>query len=277
MDHKSFKQDLTYCCKKFQKDGKTITIYDSNLSINEDKKFFLDSESIDPLEMLVLIKGYIPTSTMDRKAPYNLSMVDVLVEQAQLARNDLYAFLDGLENVELAGPKNEFYNVGVYIREKFTPVGAREETLRLYSQNYNTKPKGGPRMKKFIVHTRAVPGTCHTGQTPVVVEVEGELISSMEDPSVISLPPGEFRFRIMLPEFLFEPYEAKQLDGSKKKIMVPTIYHSHAIYDTIELAQEAAKRMVKSELDFKVRKKKIESYSEEELIQKYSEIKELLL
>lgn len=33
-------------------------------------------------------------------------------------------------------------------------------------------------MKKFIVHIRALPGCCKTGDAPIVMEVEGELIAA---------------------------------------------------------------------------------------------------
>jgi hypothetical protein len=132
-------------------------------------------------------------------------------------------------------------------------------------------------MKKFVVHTRPLPGCCKTSEAPIVVEVEGELVTSLEDPSVMWLPAGEFKFRIMLPESLYEPSESKQPDGSKKKTMVPTVYHSHAIYPTLEAAQAAAKSMIKSGLDFEVRKGRLASYTEEELEAKCVEIQTLML
>ena len=40
-------------------------------------------------------------------------------------------------------------------------------------------------MKKFVVHTRPFPGCCKgAGDLPTIVEVEGEVVSSLEDPSV---------------------------------------------------------------------------------------------
>lgn len=124
-------------------------------------------------------------------------------------------------------------------------------------------------MRKFIVHTRPLPG--HKGG-PFVMEVEGEMITSMEEPSVMWMPEGEFYFRILKPESLYEPQEVKQDDGSKKKVMVPPVYHSHAIYWNENQAAVHAERILRSELEFEIRKGRLESYTEEELKAKYAEI-----
>jgi hypothetical protein len=133
-------------------------------------------------------------------------------------------------------------------------------------------------MRKFVVHTRAVPGCCKgASDAPTILEVEGELVSPMEDSSVMWLKEGEFRFRILKPEFLYESIETKMEDGSKKKIMVPTVYHSHAIYHELAGAKAAAESMIKSGLDFEVRKGRLASYTEEELAAKCAEIQILEL
>lgn len=124
-------------------------------------------------------------------------------------------------------------------------------------------------MRKFIVHTRAIPG--HKGG-PFVIEVEGEMIAAIEDPSVMWLPEGEFRFRILKPEFLYEPHEIKQPDGSVKKVMLPPVYASHGVYWNEHQAAVAAERILRQELDFEIRKGRIESYTDEELKAKYAEI-----
>ena len=135
-------------------------------------------------------------------------------------------------------------------------------------------------MRAYIIHTRQVPGcaACRSGDTPMtIVEVEGERVSPMEDPSVMWLKEGEFRFRIMLPEFLHEPYESKKPDGTKEKKMVPSVYASHAIYFTLEEAREAAKKLVTGEFEFALRKKRIESYTAVDVEGRLSEIQELKL
>lgn len=133
-------------------------------------------------------------------------------------------------------------------------------------------------MRAFVVHTRPLPGCCKTGEAPTIVEVEGTKITAMEDPSILwALKEGEFRFRITAPEALYEPYESKQADGSKKKTMVPTVYHSHAVSLSLEEARATAERMIKSGLDFEVRKGRLASYTEEELQAKYAEIQTIML
>lgn len=131
-------------------------------------------------------------------------------------------------------------------------------------------------MKKFVVHTRAIPGcaACKgSGEIPTIVEVEGKIISG----PLTFLPEGEFYFEILEPKFLHESKEEKQADGSKKKILVPVTYHSHAIYHTLEEAQASAKSMIKSGLDFEVRKGRLASYSEDELTAKCAEIQTVML
>lgn len=132
-------------------------------------------------------------------------------------------------------------------------------------------------MKAYVVHTRPLPGSCKGAESISIIEVEGEKISSLEDPSVMWLKDGEFYFRILKPEVLYEPKESKIPDGSKKKVMVPPVYFSAAIYATVELAQVAAKQMIKGGLDFEVRKGRLASYSEEDLKAKCAEIQEIML
>ena len=131
-------------------------------------------------------------------------------------------------------------------------------------------------MKKFIVHTRPVPGcaACKgSGEVPTIVEVEGTMISGPGS----FLPEGEFWFKILEPKFLHESKEEKQEDGTKKKIMVPVTYHSHAIYHELGEAQAAPKKMIKGSLDFEVRKERLTSYTEEELEAKCAEVQVVML
>src|SRR5574337_139712 len=97
-------------------------------------------------------------------------------------------------------------------------------------------------MRVYIVHTRPLPGCCKTGDVPTIMEVEGEIVTPAEDPSVMWLPEGECRFRITKPD-----------------------------------SKLAAERMVQSGLDFEVRKGRLASYTEEELQVKYAEIQTIML
>lgn len=133
-------------------------------------------------------------------------------------------------------------------------------------------------MRRFIVYTRALPAGCCKVATdaPSVVEVKGEMITPTEDPSVLWLPEGEFKFRITQPEFLYEPQEVKRPDGSREKVMAPPVYHSHAIYWNVVQAHVAAERMVREGFAFTQRKTDKE-FTEEEVRAKYAEIQEILL
>lgn len=130
-------------------------------------------------------------------------------------------------------------------------------------------------MKKYIVYTRSFPG-CKS-DVPTVVEVEGEIVSPLEDSSVMFLPSNEFKFRIDKPVSLHESHEVKFPDGSKKKVMIPSVYHSFAIFNTATEARQNAEQMIKQDFDFELRKGRISSYSDEELKVKYDLIQEIML
>src|SRR5579885_3795733 len=119
-------------------------------------------------------------------------------------------------------------------------------------------------MKAFVIHTRQVPGcACKAEQTPLfLVEVEGEMVTPMEDPSVGWLPKGEFMFRIAKPPFLHEPHEVKKADGTKEKVMLPAVYHSHAIFLTEAEALESARKLIRYQFEFEIRKQRLEAYTE---------------
>lgn len=118
-------------------------------------------------------------------------------------------------------------------------------------------------MRKFIVHTRAIPGRPKEESPFYLLEVEVEIITALEDPSILFLPVGEFRFKIMEPKFL------NDFSG-------PSIYYSHSIYADSVIARDVAKRMVVEELEFSKRKYKID-YSQEDVENKISKIEEVLL
>jgi hypothetical protein len=130
-------------------------------------------------------------------------------------------------------------------------------------------------MRKFITYTRPIPG-CHKSDAPTVVEVEGELVTGLEDVSVMWLPQGEFKFRITAPDFLYEPKEVKQADGSKATVMVPPVYYSHACHWTVYRAHVEAEHMVRQGFEFALRKHG-KTYTEEEVAAKIAEITEILL
>lgn len=123
-------------------------------------------------------------------------------------------------------------------------------------------------MRKFIVHTRAIPGLKTTA--PTVVEVECDVIQGVEDPSVMWMAEGEYRVRISAPIWLYEP------KSEKDKTMVPAVWPSHNFYWTVIQARVAAERLVRSEFEFAFRKHGTE-YTEEEFKAKCAEIQEIIL
>jgi hypothetical protein len=131
-------------------------------------------------------------------------------------------------------------------------------------------------MLKYIVHTKSIPGV-KSPSAPTIVQVECEVVTVLEDPSVISMPLGELKYRILKPAFLLEPQEVKLPDGTKKKVMAPPVYYSHSVYPTDGLAILIATQMIRAEFEFEVRKGRSEGYSQEELLAKVSQIQTLLL
>lgn len=268
MDLKTFKTDLTYSCKKFAKEGVTLSAFGDHLSVDGEGKFVADGTELDALEMFVLVKGYVPTKEMltiyhdkwqdkdkqwhESHIPhhqiYNLSMVDVISEQAMIARSDIYSFLDGLDNVE-PEVKSEFHTTGVYIREKFLPVGVREKTLT--KAEYQSSGVA-ELVKKFTIQSRR-------GATSIM-EVEVELLSGME-----LLPAGEYRARIHKPTLFHQKVEKKSVDGTKKVTMVPDVWHSLAFYDSLEEAKVALERTIRGGFEFEIRKNRRTEYTEEEV------------
>lgn len=116
-------------------------------------------------------------------------------------------------------------------------------------------------MKKFIVHVER-------GGKISVMEVEIEVVSAVEDPSVMWLPKEEYRARVMAPKSLYE----KQDDGSA----TPPVWYSHAFYWTVHQAWVMAETMVRSELERNLSKHKV-AYTPKDLQDKLAEIQEILL
>ena len=131
-------------------------------------------------------------------------------------------------------------------------------------------------MRKFIVYTRKLAGIRKGTDAPSIIEVEGETIEPIEDPSVMWLPKGEFRFRILKPEYLFEPKEIVKEDKSTETIMVPPVYYSHSVCWTVSQARAQAERIVKEGFEFELRKRGT-PINWVDVIEKCKEIKEITL
>ena len=115
-------------------------------------------------------------------------------------------------------------------------------------------------MKKFIVHSQ---------RGFSIMEVEGSVLTALEDPSVMWAPKGEYRLRITAPESLQEKYD----DGSLRS----PIYCSFALYETIDEAKEIAERYIRGGFAFEVRKGRLTSYTEEEVQAEIAKIKIVML
>lgn len=259
MDHKTLKSDLTYALKKLAKEGKTITfeVWPDNLQI-VDGQYTLVGDKVDVLEALIFVKGlqYVPVK-MDgcyEHEAFGLPLTDIISVQGQIAKTDLYDFMDGLEFVEGAD-KSKFYEVGTYIREKFTPVGCRAEKL--------VKPKAEQERptkleRRFIVHSRAIPGQKKTG-VPTVVEVECEIIRAPMSQI------GDFEAaRIWSPKWLWEEVPRLGSDGQLHDVLEPPVYCNHSVYWNETQAVSNAERMVRAGLEFSIRKLRKDEYTEEE-------------
>lgn len=83
-------------------------------------------------------------------------------------------------------------------------------------------------MKKYIVHSNKL--------ETKVVEIEGEIVSAVEDPSIMWLPAGEYKFKITSPEFLLD-----KKNHGKNEVFVPVIWHSFCIFNSIDEATEKMK------------------------------------
>lgn len=264
MDHKTFKTDLTYACKKFAKEGKILSAWGDNLVI-QDGAFVAEGDHLDALEMLTLIKGYVPTSLMttiyhdkwvgpndgvtyEYHTPhytgFNLSLVDVLIEQAQIAREDLYSFLDGFDNIE-PSVKSEFHTIGVYIREKFLPVGARAATLTKKDTMFMMPSLSGETVRKFYSFT--VRGK------PSIFECE------LTEVANFGAKPGEKLYQVQAPV---------TFKGDK--------WYSMFLHDTLEESKAKIEADTRNEFARLLRKKSI-AYTEEDVQAKLALIQVIML
>lgn len=100
-------------------------------------------------------------------------------------------------------------------------------------------------MRKFIIQSKK-------GKTSVM-EVECELISALEDPSVMWLRADEWKAKILLPTSLHMKVE-KNIDGKKEIILEPDVWCWHAFYSSLEEAQRQAADLICQEYDFNHRK-----------------------
>lgn len=274
MDHKSLKQDLTYALKQLQKNGKVLTAHGDNLEI--EGVVFKETNQSDPLEALVIMKGYLPTQehlqvytdrwehqgqkyscTWYHRDAFSISLLDLLVKETGIAKSDWYAFLDGYDNI-ISYEKNEYYNVGVYLREKFSPLGAR--TVPSEPAVFFGHTLTGELYCKYIINA-------NRGKVSII-ETSCEKINSLDPMYSYCLKEGEYKVRVLEPAILFE----KKPNGT----MVPPIYMSYFLFDTLEDAMAQAEKDTRAEFVRNLRKKQI-AFTEEDVQAKLLTIKTIKL
>jgi hypothetical protein len=214
MNLKTFKTDLTYFCKKAQKDGLTLSVDQDNLSIGADGKFLLEGKEVHPLEYFILGKGYLPTGDIITRnhQGYNMLLSDFVSLQTEILVEDLYQFSTALENFE-GDVKNEYYTLGVYIREKFTPVGANPTLVK--NNTFQPAKASLPSFRKFVLHNYK--------KITYIREVECQLYTEYKSWT----SPNEWAATII------SPVEMYELD-KKTNQMVPPVWVSLAFFDSIE-------------------------------------------
>jgi hypothetical protein len=111
-------------------------------------------------------------------------------------------------------------------------------------------------MRKFIIEL------AHGKRS--IQEVEIEVITAVEDPSVTWLPKGEFRARVV------KPRTFKEKDGT------PAVWCSFVFCEDLESAKAKCEQMVRESFDFELRKYET-AFTEEQVQQALSEVEVVML
>jgi hypothetical protein len=116
-------------------------------------------------------------------------------------------------------------------------------------------------MRKFYIHIER-------GGKISIVEVEAELITAVEDPSVKWLPIDEYKARIIAPKSFYE----KQEDGSQ----LPPVWYSWALAWTQHQAMAWAAKMVRDDMERALIKHDV-TFTEQDVEDKLKQIEVILL
>lgn len=115
-------------------------------------------------------------------------------------------------------------------------------------------------MKKFVINNGR--------QKTSIMEVECELVTALEDPSVIWLPVGESKMRILFPTTFHEKRETG---------LVPTVWYDHSFYNTVEEAKVVVEQNIRyTMVDFAKSKHQLAA-TEEEVQKTISEVEVVML
>ena len=172
-------------------------------------------------------------------------LLPLLERETGILGPEWYQLMNGFDFVAPT-VKSEFYDLGVYLREKFLPADGRKSMLA--PAVYEADLVKGPVIKKYTLQSRG--GTA-------VLEVECQEIKEVLNPQHIS-------YKIFLPQSLWE----KKPSGE----IVPPLYQSHAIYDSADEAMKACERQIRTGFEFEIRKGRRTSFTEEEVLEKLSKV-----
>lgn len=102
-------------------------------------------------------------------------------------------------------------------------------------------------MRKFTVKSKK--------EEVTIYELDVEIVTSLSDPSVSWLKPGEYKAKILKPESFHMKVE-KTVEGKKEKEVsyVPDVWCWHSLYDTYEEVLAAACKLIEQEYAFNLRK-----------------------
>lgn len=115
-------------------------------------------------------------------------------------------------------------------------------------------------MKKFTIISKK-------GVT-TIQEVEIQMLSAREDPSVMWMNPGEYKAKVLKPESVYE----KQNDGS----LTPPVWCWFAFFDSEEAARSQAESDLKHEFERDARKARVE-FNDAAFLERCKEIKSVAL
>jgi len=100
-------------------------------------------------------------------------------------------------------------------------------------------------MRKFVVQSKR-------GEVSIS-EVEVEIVSPLDDPSVMWLKPGEYMARILRPTSFHMKHE-KMVDGKREVVLTPDVWFSHSFFETQGEALKYAEKLIEHEFEFNLRK-----------------------
>lgn len=108
-----------------------------------------------------------------------------------------------------------------------------------------------------------------------IMEVKCEMVTALDDPSVMWLKSGEYKAKIILPIIFHQPVE-KIIDDKKVIVMVPEAWHSHSLFKTLEEALHKREFLIRYEFEFALNKYGT-SFSEEDITEKLLEVEVVTL